>query len=105
MRSLTVIVVLLHLYRVTNASSKASENEVSNSFFDLIRPEHRENTIETQRCSFLPVDRIREANLTAEETEVLPLICWKSDAGMSDGLLTSVRKGIPSGVKCKATQW
>ncbi|CAL8466894.1 g6430 [Coccomyxa elongata] len=59
----------------------------------------------SQDCFSPPEAHVREANLTSAEAELLPLICWRNDTSLQQHLLKSVRKGIPSGVTCKATQW
>jgi len=56
-------------------------------------------------CSAPPSDRVREANLTPAEAELLPSLCWNEDSEVGDSISFPVRKGIPSGVTCKATTW
>lgn len=77
------------------------------SLKEVIDPVHRKESKESwsHDCFSPPQAHVREANLTSAEEELLPLICWRNDTGLQQNLLKSVRKGIPSGVTCKATQW
>lgn len=57
--------------------------------------------------SCLPQSAIpwRDKNLTATELELLPSICWRRDLQAGKARLQDSDRGIPAGVKCKATHW
>lgn len=107
MRRLNFITVLLCLHRATHVSSiSVGAQRVAHFLNGSIVSDGVGKTSDFRQCSFPPDARVRDANLTTAEAGLLPLICWKNDTSMSEGLFkTSVRKGIPSGVICKATQW
>jgi hypothetical protein len=44
-------------------------------------------------------------NLTAKELGLLSTLCWRKDMLNTGRQLRSVNRGIPAGVKCKATKW
>ncbi len=73
----------------------------------VIDPVHRAQLEKSwsHECLSPPQAHVREANLTKVEAELLPLICWRNDTGLQQDVLKSTRKGIPSGVTCKSTQW
>ena len=100
------IVVVLCLQRATSVSStNVGSQWDAKSLYDSIVSDKSVNSSDYQQCNFPPEARVRGANLTTAEAKLLPLICWSDELSVSEGLYTSVRKGIPSGVTCKSTKW
>lgn len=87
----------------TNLGSRRFTDTLEELLHGEIRELQREN--DSPVCSAPPSDRVREANFTPAEAELLPSLCWNNDSKVGDVLSTPVRKGIPSGVTCKATTW
>ncbi len=61
-----------------------------------------------RRCRRPQADIIHKANLTQQDSDLLPQICWDVTDEAADGVLTALqqtRQGIPPGVKCSPTQW
>ena len=59
-------------------------------------------------CKQVPSRVIDAANLTEQQEQVVPLICWEgSDTAQATATLKlqASRKGIPVGVKCHPTDW
>ena len=64
--------------------------------------------LEDTKCQVVPAHVLSQVNLTREELNLLPSICWDEETGIKrEGLLSgfSKRSGVPPGVQCERTSW
>ncbi len=82
-----------------------SDDPVDQKRLTLSQPSSRSYQ-ELGECTAVPLLRVKQANLTKKDLEVLPHICWRErDSLTHQPLLQITRSGIPAGVQCTASQW
>ena len=56
-------------------------------------------------CDILSSERIQQLNLTAQELDVLPSICWHDGDLRAMPVIPQQSRGIPEGLSCTTKKW
>ena len=56
-------------------------------------------------CETLSSERIQQLNLTAQEQEVLPSICWHEGDLSAMPVIPQQSRGVPEGMSCTVKKW
>ena len=56
-------------------------------------------------CASLDQIPTQGANLTVEELQLLPDICWPLDKELPKPVLDAGARGVPAGVQCDVVSW
>ena len=103
---LTILLILSIVTSTRGDSVQPSIFSAEARWQQVVPADSRDDHRHGRSCKEVPFSVMDAANLTEQQEQVIPLICWEdSDKAHATPRLQASRKGIPSGVKCRPTDW
>ena len=95
--------VFLSGYGLSRAAALGAGRESLTALQEVLLGQAQSDT--AVNCETLSSERIQQLNLTVQEREVLPSICWHEGELGAMPVIPQQSRGIPEGLSCTVKRW
>ena len=95
--------VLLSGHGLSRAAALGDGRESLTALQEVLLGQSETNT--AVGCETLSSQRIQQLNLTAQEQELLPSICWHEGDLSAMPVIPQQSRGVPEGLSCTVKKW